>query len=52
VFLFFRKFEIPKTPKVQSNDFIFFGGDAFRNYNFEKYKKIYIPEKYFLKNKM
>ena len=36
---------------MQSNDFKIFGGDEFRNYNFEKYKKNYIPEKYFLKTK-
>jgi hypothetical protein len=54
VFLFFRKFEILKTPKVQSNDFIFFGGDDFKFLEiiiFEKYKKFYILEKYFLKSK-
>ena len=50
-FYFFRKFEISKTPKVQSNDFIFFGGDDFKIFRNINYKKFYIPEKYFFKTK-
>jgi hypothetical protein len=49
VFLFLGNLKSQKLQKCKVTKF--FGGDDFKNYNFEKYKKIYIPEKYFLKSK-